>query len=114
MKKRIGSLLLAIVALVCVTASCSDGYVDYNTFGNISGTVIDLDTGVPIQSALITLSPGGLNTYTGYDGSFDFLDLDAKQYTLTAQKPGYEVNRKTVTIIPGDVVNVSLVMKKSN
>lgn len=112
MKKRILSLILVLVALACLMNSCGKPY-EYNTYGSIAGTVIDLNNGEPIQGVLITLSPGGHNTYTGYDGSFDFLDLEAKQYTLTAQKTGYVANRKTVTTIAGDVVTVSLVMQKS-
>lgn len=111
--KRIASILLTLGALTSILTSCG-GELEYDSTGKISGTVIDLDSGEPIQSALITLSPGGLNTYTGYDGSFDFQDLEAKQYTLTAQKTGYIANRKTVTTISGNVVNVSLVMQKSN
>ncbi len=110
--KRIAIVLFAVISLMYLLSSCG-GELEYDSKGKISGTVIDLDTGEPIQSALITLSPGGLNTYTGYDGSFDFIDLEAKQYTLTAQKTGYAANRKTVTTISGSAVTVSLVMQKS-
>ena len=71
-----------------------------------------MDSGDPIQGALITLSPGGFNTYTGYDGGFNFMDLEAKQYVLTAQKTGYASNRKTITTLAGETVVVSLVMRK--
>lgn len=112
MKKSLISLFIALASLICLATSCSDPY-EYNTFGAISGTVIDVDSGEPIQGALITLSPGGFNTYTGYDGSFNFLDLEAKQYTLTAQKTDYAANRKTVTTLAGETVTVSLVMRKN-
>lgn len=111
--KRVAFILLTFIALVCGMSSCSDE-LEYDSDGKISGTVIDMDSGEPIQNALITLSPGGLNTYTGYDGSFEFLGLDAKQYTITAQQTGYAANRKTVTIKAGEYVTVSLVMQKSN
>ena len=110
--KRFIFILLTIVALVCTISSCGDE-LEYDSDGKISGTVIDMISGEPIQNALITLSPSGLNTYTGYDGDFEFLGLSAKQYTLTAQKEGYSANRKTVTIKAGEYVNVSLVMEKS-
>ncbi len=105
-------MLLTFVALTCIMSSCG-GDLEYDSSGKISGTVIDMDSGEPIQNALITLSPGGLNTYTGYDGSFEFLGLDAKQYAITAQQTGYAANRKTVTIKAGEYVIVSLVMQKS-
>lgn len=103
----------AILLIVFLMTSCDKGMIQSDMYGTISGTLIEMGSGEPIQGALITLSPGGKNTYTGYDGSFDFLELEAKQYTLTAQKAGYEANRKTVTTLSGSTVTVSLVMQKS-
>lgn len=114
MKNRIGSVLMAFATLLCFTISCSDDLEDYNVLGTISGTVVDLDTSDPIQQATVTLSPGGMNTYTGHDGVFEFRDLDARQYTVTVQKTGYATNRKTVTIIAGGVVDINLTLKKNN
>ena len=112
MKKRIGYLLLAFVTLVFATASCSDGYVDYSTFGSISGTVLDKDTGDPVSSALVTVTPGGYNTYTGFDGTFMFLDLEGSSCTLRVQKTGYRTNSKDVPIIPGNNNNVVLIIER--
>lgn len=114
MKKRIVLFFMACAMLICFTSSCDDEIIGYDTFGSISGTVIDLDSGDPIQSATVTLSPSGMNTYTGYDGTFEFLGLDARQYTVTVQKTGYQTNRKTVTTIAGGNVNISLTLKKNN
>lgn len=113
MKIKFGSFLLVCAMLLCITTSCSDDLVDYDVFGSISGTVIDLDSGNPIQQATVTLSPSGYNTYTGYDGTFEFVDLDARQYTVTVQKTGYITNRKTVTTIAGGNVDISLTLQKN-
>lgn len=113
MKIKFGSLFMVCAMLLCLFGSCDDGLVDYDVFGTISGTVIDLDTGDPVQSATVTLSPTGYNTYTGDNGQFEFLDLDARQYTVTVQKTGYMTNRKTVTTIAGGNVNISLTLKKN-
>lgn len=83
-------------------------------FGAISGTVVDLETGEPIESAVVTLSPGGMNIYTGDDGHFEFLDLDVRQYTVTAQKMGYIPNRKTVITIGGSVVDINMILRKND
>ena len=104
--------LLLIIALITLATSCEP--VVYDTFCTISGTVIDLETGDPIQQATVTLSPTGYNTYTGDDGRFEYLDLDARQYTLTVQKTGYVTNRKTVTTVAGGVVDINLTLQKSN
>ena len=99
-------LIIAIAVVLCsAMLGCGKEIVDpviepviTTQSTTISGTVIDLDTGDPIQQATVTLSPSGRNTYTGYDGHFEFLDLDARQYTITVQKTGYLTNRKTVIV----------------
>ena len=52
--------LLLIIALIALATSCEP--VTYETFCNITGTVVDLDSGDPIQQATVTLSPSGYNT----------------------------------------------------
>lgn len=105
-------VVLFIIALIALTTSCEP--VVYDTFCTISGTVIDLETGDPVQQATVTLSPTGYNTYTGDDGHFEFIDLDVKTYKLQVQKTGYVTNRKTVTTVAGGVVDVSLTLQKNN
>lgn len=102
--------LLLLIVLMALTTSCDP--VIYDTFCTISGTVIELDTGDPVRQATVTLSPSGKNTYTGDDGHFEFLDLDARQYTVTVQKTGYVTNRKTVTTVAGGVVDIQLTLQK--
>lgn len=100
---------LFIIALIAVVTSCEP--VTYDTFCTISGTVIDLETGDPVQQATVTITPIGYNTYTGSDGSFEFLDLDAGRYTIMVQKTGYVTNRKEVTAIAGSVVSIKLTLQ---
>lgn len=103
---------LLLIALIALATSCTP--VTYDTFGTITGTVVDMDSGDPIQSALVTLSPSGYNTYTGSEGYFEFLDLESRQYTVTVQKTGYVTNRKTVTTAAGGVVVINLTLQKNN
>jgi len=105
-------LPLLIMALITLVTSCEP--VTYDTFCTITGTVVDMDSGDPVQSATVTLSPSGYNTYTGYDGHFEFLDLGEHQYTVTVQKTGYVTNRKSVTTVAGGVVDISLTLQKNN
>lgn len=108
--KRIATTLIMGLSILLLASACSK--TEYDLFGNISGTVIDVDTGEPIQQAVVTLSPTSKNTYTGMDGQFEYLDLEAQQYTVTVQKTGYQTNRKLVNVNPGESTVVSLVMKK--
>ncbi len=110
MTKRLFTILSVCVVLMTFTCACNK--IQYDLFGNISGTVIDVDNGEPITQATVTLSPGGLNTYTGSDGHFAFNGIDAQQYTITVQKTDYQANRKIIEVLTGETVNVSITMKK--
>lgn len=106
-------ILLAAVSLILLIGlgSCSTGD-DFEVFGNIYGIVVDAASGEPIAGATITLSPGQRTQTSGSDGVYEFKDVDAKQYTVQAQKPGYNYDRKTVTVVAGDPTQANLTLKK--
>lgn len=101
-------------ALLCGALTCFSSCepVTYDTFGTLTGTVVEMATGDVIAGALVTLAPSGKNTYTGVDGFFEFQNLDAQQYTLTVQATGYSTNRKTVTVVAGATERVNITLKK--
>lgn len=109
MKKTLSIFVVAAAVLLLATACKKESY---DTFATISGTVVEMGNGEPIGNALLTLTPSGLNTYTGSDGTFQFNDVEAQQYTLTAQKTGYKANRKTINAEAGQTLTVSLTMEK--
>lgn len=108
--KRIITTFITCLAILLLASACSK--TEYDIYSNVSGTVIDVDSGEPIAQATVTLTPGGLNAYADTDGHFDFKDLEAQQYTLRVQKTGYQANSKTVNAPSGETVNVSITMKK--
>ena len=101
-------------ALLCGALTCFSSCepVTYDTFGTLTGTVVEMATGDVIAGALVTLAPSGKNTYTGVDGFFEFQNLDAQQYTLTVQATGYQTNRKTVSIVAGTTERVNITLQK--
>lgn len=92
----VGSVML----LLCVCNSCTKK--QYSVWGDVSGMITDAYDGTPLSGATVTLTPGGKNTLTGSDGYFEFLDLDAQQYTLQVTKHGYQTNRKIVNAVVGE------------
>lgn len=103
-------IFCAILSLL-VLGSCSESST-IDAFSDITGTVIDLETSDPIDGATITLSPTGKSSMTGTDGYFEFIDLEAKQYTLTVQKSGYTTNRKIVNAVAGEDASVTITLQK--
>lgn len=57
--------------------------------GTIYGTVTDYATGEPIGNVNVKLRPSGETTLTGSDGTFEFTDLKANNYSLSLSKSGY-------------------------
>lgn len=119
--KHLFSILTAVFAVLVFFVSCggSEGSgnggsetSDGNGSGGIYGHVTDFATGEPITNAGVELIPLGWKTVTAADGSFEFHDLDAMQYTVIAQKQGYVTNRKNVRTIAGEVVNITITLLK--
>lgn len=101
------------ILFLCLTAltiflSCSKEKQD--SFGTLYGVVSDVNTGTPLDNVTVTLSPGGATMFTGSDGLFEFSGLTPQQYTITVQKSGYQTNRKNVSAVVGEKVQVNITM----
>lgn len=86
---------LTFLTLICMTSvllmnSCSTNEID--VFGGIYGIISDMETGEPIRGASVILSPCNVSSITGFDGSYDYKNLEAKQYKLQVQANGYATN----------------------
>lgn len=107
---RFASISLALLAGICISG-CDDG-VSYDFFATIHGTVHDASNGEPLSNAAVTLNPTNRTLQTGEDGNFVFEELDPGQYTISVQKEGYYVDRKSVTAISGETVQTDILLRK--
>ena len=60
--------------------------------GRIRGRVVSADTGVPVRRAQVRISGndvGSKTSLTDGEGRYEFRDLPAGRFSLSAQKPGY-------------------------
>lgn len=101
------SCRLFVLLFSLVWISCS-GSEDYDLFASLYGKVTDVKSGEPIVNASVMLIPSGISLQTGNNGLFSFDNLDAQQYTILVQKDGYQTNRKTVTAISGENVEINI------
>ncbi len=111
--KKIGKIffmLLLTVAVGLMASSCD--MEKYDSFTTLTGFVLDKTTNSPLDGVTITLSPGGKNMVTGTDGYFEFANMDAQQYNISAQRQGYVSERKWVSGIPGETVHVNITLSK--
>ncbi len=107
--KYLVGLLLCIIACMQLTSCKTE---KYDLFTTLSGFVLDKATSEPLDGVTITLSPGGKNMVTGADGFFEFDNMDAQPYSLSAQKSGYASERKIVTGVPGETVRINITLSK--
>ena len=75
------------------------------TVGKISGSVLDIQ-GTAVESVKLTLK-GVKTKYSSLilseaDGSFEFADLKADTYVITAKKKGYKKARQKVKLAEGE------------
>ena len=109
MMKKLKKITLGLFACLCLVglfSSCSDD--DSEIFATLSGTVTDYETGEAIENAVVTLSPLGYTQKTDVTGCFCFKELEPQSYTIVVQKTGYQPNRKNVTAVSGEEVNVNI------
>ena len=52
-------------------------------------------------------------TISDEDGLFEFADLDANTYNITALNKGYKTVKQTVTLEAGKEKDIEIVMKKT-
>lgn len=104
--KKISAVLLCAM-LVLLTNACTKK--EYDSFGNIAGSVYDVDTKTLVEGVTITLTPSSKNTYTGSAGQFEFHDIEAGQYKVHAQK-GDKYNSVNVNVNPGETTSVDIVL----
>ncbi len=85
-------------------------------YGRISGYVYNM-RGYPIESAKIRLKKANSRvlkkTFSDEDGFFEFTDLDADTYIVTALKSGHKTVKQTVTLEEGEEVDIEIVVKKT-
>lgn len=106
--------LFYFILVVILTTFVSCDPVTYDTFGSISGTVVDELTSDPVKGALITVAPKLKHTYTGSDGSFEILNVEPDQYDLTIQADGYETNFFRVTVVAGAFERVFITLERND
>ena len=85
--------------------------------GMISGYVVDIK-GDPIEYAKLKLkgikTKKTKTTVSDADGFFEFTDLDADDYIITAKRSRYKSTRKTIQLEEGDEIEIEIEMKKTS
>jgi uncharacterized membrane protein len=90
---------------------------EQTVLGKIYGYVVDIK-GNPIESVKLKLK--GLKTKlkmsetSDGDGFFEFTDLEADKYVISAQKKRYRNAKQTVSLEEGEELEIEIEMRKSS
>lgn len=79
--------------------------------GAIDGSVTT-DELQPISGAQVALQNSNMSTISASDGSFSFSNLEPMSYTVMVAGLGYFSNQKTVSVVAGEAVKVTLILDK--
>ena len=92
--------ILKMLAFVLLLASAS-AFAQNASGTRVSGRVLEEGTGVPIEFAVVVLSPQELYTTTDRNGAFEFKNVDPGRSVITVQYVGKETVEQEVTIAAG-------------
>jgi hypothetical protein len=106
--------LTTIAAALCLLAHGGCTKEPLNIYATLYGVVSDRETGEPMSGASVTLQPGGKTQTTDANGAYEFNDLDAKQYTITVQQPGYKVEYEAVSAISAKRTQKNIFLTKNS
>lgn len=108
--KRFTTLCLLCAAFAFITG-CAEDEADLT--GALCGIVTDADSGEPINSANVSINPGGKTMQTGSDGRYEFTDLVPGQYTVQAAKNDYQTNTKHISVVAGETSKGDVSLQKA-
>ena len=106
--KKLFYFLVSIVLLVGLQLSCTQEELP----GGVYGTVVDKESGEPIRSVGVELSPLGQKTVTGSDGQYEFVDVEAGTYNLFVTKTDYKEESISFEVKPAQKTKVDIQIVK--
>ena len=67
--------------------------------GSLTGTVIDSESGLPLEGATVTVDKSNFFAVTDQDGFFEIVDLPTTTYNITARFIGFKIQTKFNIIV---------------
>lgn len=92
---------VASLTVVLLAAFGVAGDASAQETGRVAGTVVDADTGTPLQGAQVSVEGTGLGSLTGAEGEYSIREVPAGEQTVVVQLIGYGSDRATVTVTAG-------------
>ena len=68
-------------------------------YGSLTGTVIDSESGLPLEGATVTVDKSNFFAFTDQNGFFEIVDLPTTTYNITARFIGFKIQTKFNIIV---------------
>lgn len=107
---KLAKRILTFFLLITLVNCSEEGTIGLKEFGNITGRVVKKETFEAIENAKVTLSRTNNTVFTDANGNFKFDNVEAKDYSVEAQKEGYLNKFEGVVVTKDNTVNVVLEM----
>ena len=107
MKVRIATALLLMLAASSLAASATTGQK-----GKLHGTVVDARTTEPLPGVQIVVQGTFFGTTTAQDGSYELV-LPPGRYTIVARMLGYQKEKRSVTVAPGQTTELNFRLRET-
>jgi TonB-linked SusC/RagA family outer membrane protein len=80
--------------------------------GTVSGQVVNVDTKVPLQNAMVLITGTKLGASTNADGRFVIRNVPAGSHTVRVQLLGFSPVEQAVTVAAGQTATVDIALKE--
>ena len=111
MKNYIKELFLIIVPF-CI--SCESDKLDIVSYGSIDGKVIDGESYLPIQGALITTTPASIAVLSNEKGEFTIPKIKVGDVALNIKKKDFLSSSLSVAIFENEATKMELLVFKED
>jgi len=109
-------IIYIVCCLILISLnSCDEEKLDIESFGSISGAVLDGDTYLPVQGVLITTTPASVSLLTDAQGKFSIPKLKEGDVAVNVKKKDYLSNTLSVAIYDAEETKLDfLIFKDEN
>ena len=103
--------IILILSLPLFITGCKKTEIEatINT-GNIEGKITDNTNAQPIPAAEVKISGSNQTIFSGADGSYKFISLEAGEYQITVSKQNYVQEIKPISVLAGQTANLDFAL----
>lgn len=99
--------------LLLAAWSCDEDTIGLEIKGDVKGTVLDDESGEPLDSVRVTTSPATTTVFTDENGEFLLEDILVDDYSVKAELETYVTGFKAITVTEDKLTEVFFDLKKS-